>query len=454
MVRICRPRVLEQNICPLPVSRHTFLAISRKLGLPPIFLRAICRLIPMSTRGKSTSNADHDVLILRTNLSLKWQYALAVCYDASNNQTLAVLFGMQGSEIEAVSGSLCKSRVPVGSLPLLVPCLLMDLAMDYVAIDAEQRRTSLTSIRYETGLHGFDRNHSLPLGRIDDSQDDLDLDIITQKLTSLQDACAGIQAVVNTQNRYIACLKEYGSVTQTTDTHEILVRLGYLSDLLDGIQSKISYTAESTQSQVQTMFTFIGQKDMKEQARATEASRRIADDSRTVAILTRRDSTDMRIIAAVTLIFLPATFTTLFSTTFFDFLPGESTSLVSPYIWLYWLVTTILTVIVLSSWALLSRVQKRKIAAAVRRESQRELELSKRYGPAASDAIQQQWERAGQFELRERARGYLGSFMVIDDAARIAPGIHPTSTQGSKLAGFKRPDRIETRDLSPTRSGW
>ena len=35
----------------------------------------------------------------------------------------------------------------------------------------------------------------------------------------------------------------------------------------------------------------------------------IAEDSNQVAILAHRDSTDMRVIAVVTLIFLPATFT-------------------------------------------------------------------------------------------------------------------------------------------------
>ena len=40
-----------------------------------------------------------------------------------------------------------------------------------------------------------------------------------------------------------------------------------------------------------------------------EASRKIADESRKVAMWTRRDSTDMRIITAITLIFLPGTFT-------------------------------------------------------------------------------------------------------------------------------------------------
>lgn len=38
------------------------------------------------------------------------------------------------------------------------------------------------------------------------------------------------------------------------------------------------------------------------------AQLRIAEDSRKVAILARQDSTDMRVIAGTTLLFLPATF--------------------------------------------------------------------------------------------------------------------------------------------------
>jgi hypothetical protein len=37
--------------------------------------------------------------------------------------------------------------------------------------------------------------------------------------------------------------------------------------------------------------------------------RSMAEDSRKIALLTKRDSNDMRIIAAVTLAFLPGTFT-------------------------------------------------------------------------------------------------------------------------------------------------
>jgi hypothetical protein len=59
----------------------------------------------------------------------------------------------------------------------------------------------------------------------------------------------------------------------------------------------------------------------------------------------------MRVIAAVTLLFLPGTFVaTLFSASFWDFSPGNQGAMVSPWVWLYWVVTAGLTAAVLCIW--------------------------------------------------------------------------------------------------------
>jgi hypothetical protein len=59
----------------------------------------------------------------------------------------------------------------------------------------------------------------------------------------------------------------------------------------------------------------------------------------------------MRLITAITLIFLPGTFVaTFFSTSFWDFAPGNRGSKVSSWVWLYWLVTISLTLLVLGVW--------------------------------------------------------------------------------------------------------
>lgn len=84
----------------------------------------------------------------------------------------------------------------------------------------------------------------------------------------------------------------------------------------------------------------------------------------------------MRIIAAVTLIFLPGTFVaTIFSTGLFDWSSGDPTPaggdgggsgagggrMISKYIWVYFMLTGVLTAVVLIGWGLFSYIQKRKM---------------------------------------------------------------------------------------------
>jgi Mg2+ and Co2+ transporter CorA len=93
---------------------------------------------------------------------------------------------------------------------------------------------------------------------------------------------------------------------------------------------------------------------------ATE-SRTIAEQSKHIAVLTRRDSNDMRIIALLTMIFLPGAFVgTFFSSSFFNFGPAAGNAVVSHWIWLYLLITALLTIIVFSGWHLLSRAKSKK----------------------------------------------------------------------------------------------
>lgn len=76
----------------------------------------------------------------------------------------------------------------------------------------------------------------------------------------------------------------------------------------------------------------------------------------------------MRIIAWVTLLFLPGTFTaTFFSSTFFDFLPDDNNpQIVSWWVWLYCLVTVLITGLVLLGWYHFSRRSRFKAGEGMR----------------------------------------------------------------------------------------
>jgi hypothetical protein len=59
----------------------------------------------------------------------------------------------------------------------------------------------------------------------------------------------------------------------------------------------------------------------------------------------------MRLITAITLIFLPGTFVaTFFSTSFWDFSPDNNGTKISAWVWLYFLITISLTMLVLGVW--------------------------------------------------------------------------------------------------------
>jgi heme exporter protein D len=71
-------------------------------------------------------------------------------------------------------------------------------------------------------------------------------------------------------------------------------------------------------------------------------------------VSTSRDSAVMRVIAGMTIFFLPATFTaTFFSTTFFSFNTNMDGKVYSAWLWLYFAVTVVLTaVVVVGTWML------------------------------------------------------------------------------------------------------
>ncbi|EQB48786.1 protein kinase [Colletotrichum gloeosporioides Cg-14] len=63
-----------------------------------------------------------------------------------------------------------------------------------------------------------------------------------------------------------------------------------------------------------------------------------------IAVATKEDSSQMRSIAFLTMVFLPATFVaTLFSMTFFQWIPDDSEKMVSPFLWIYFVVALLLT---------------------------------------------------------------------------------------------------------------
>jgi hypothetical protein len=409
------PRAAGRSaLSKLSFSQQTYQDLTASWRIPAAFFRAVCQQLSVISRCKpskapfrkrptwpkeasddSSEDDQHikpiphsiskeaNCLIIRGDIDCTWDYGLALIHDPNTNITRAVCVGLSLVEIDLIVAYLDKSK-PFAAHPLLLPILLLDLAVDDICAVIKLRIKLLNEIQRGTGMDRFSILHK-PTRKGDSSESNLDW--VMQRLTCLSDWMAAHTSFTKTQSRALTVIKEMASTdgfmgpknasTSFSETERQLEeRLEFIESTLEAAHQKLEYFDRSIAAQVQTVYTLIGQKDNRLNIASAEASRQIADDSRRVAILTRRDSTDMRIIAAVTLVFLPGTFVaTLFSTSFFNFPnssagdtagsssdpQSDSGQIVSSYIWIYFAITAALTLLVLAGWYGTSYFQGKKM---------------------------------------------------------------------------------------------
>ena len=353
----------DAQVLPLPISADTFDQIRRAWTFPTEFLRMMQSTLPIRTSfsfNKLNGQPEHVVLMLRGGRSRDWNYCLALTHDLSTGITCAMIQGLEKHEIDLLIYCLKSSRDHVDK-PMLLPLFLAELKTHFFAVLLERRALSLEAIEYDTGMsHGFSedpkRNPQLNASR-KEKRAALDFDPLTQKLTGLTgtlafcdltfEACRkDLELIISTSRKIAGANSMHRKPNNNDESRpDPDQRANYLKGLLDGAQAHRAVLLARTKAQVQTVYSMIGQRD-----------NRLNIETATAA---RRDSNDMRIIAAVTLVFLPGTFTaTLFSTTFFNFSNRSTSRVVSWWIWLYFVVTVVLTLIVLIGWYCISRRQK------------------------------------------------------------------------------------------------
>ena len=285
--------------------------------------------------------------------------------------------GMQEVEVEKLIHCL-KESMQHARDPALVAVFLLEWRVHFFASLLERRAIGIEEIEYSTGMrHGFSSNPKRKQ-RMERDKDapskPLDFDPITQKLTGVTGTLSFCNLVFESSKRalkaLIAVRDDSSSPLQNDSDHEegresLSRRLAYLDELISGSQAHGAVLTARTRAQVQTVYSMISQRDAdsSREIAATslfhnQAMKDIADESRKIAALTRKDSGDMRIIAGVTLVFLPGTFmATFFSSSFFKFLPDGTSKVVSGWIWLYFVLTFVANAVVFLFWWYFSRQQ-------------------------------------------------------------------------------------------------
>ena len=118
----------------------------------------------------------------------------------------------------------------------------------------------------------------------------------------------------------------------------IIDRAGYLTKRLQALSQSVSSILAMAvpETEVVQVYSNIAQRDSANSIRIAETGARLAATSHQVAIATSRDSAVMRVITAVTVVFLPATFTAVCTWTHPDCIQLTVTDFLQYNIFQFW----------------------------------------------------------------------------------------------------------------------
>ncbi|KAI0458931.1 hypothetical protein F5B21DRAFT_527748 [Xylaria acuta] len=310
-------------------------------------------------------------------------FSIALTFSSSTGKTRALIFGAGPRAVSNLFQFLaCMPSHPYG--PMVIPAVAMELQVQWFNDTIKSLQDHIHLIETSTGMRQIDFPHELKCASLQNWKS-LDLISITRDLSSIISRIAFLKLqaetgvyLVDRMRKTTELLieeteKNYGEEhsDMASDQGSVISKLEEVQSWYLGLAARCHYLTERAAAQNQTVYCLVASQYNLTDIDIARASRNIAEetrkeneamrtisqvtrhdnelmiqvakDSRSVAIATARDSAAMQVIAAVTILFLPATFTaTFFSMTFFNFSDAAKPS-VSPWTWIYALVTTTLT---------------------------------------------------------------------------------------------------------------
>lgn len=367
----------------LGMSRAQYEEAVRQMELPRNFLTLLAR--QTAAWSRDSAKEHRGGFVLKSNTSHSWHFGMASNHRSASGVTNVFLLGLAEPQLM----EFCKClehedmRLPISAL---TPMLLIELRAQAIWKHVSHSHTQIFHLEGQTGVFTSSTRKSpirergfrlSPSGAkvFPGARKSVDYESVTVELTGtiteLSHALFTCDVTVRLLDK-IPYLTAFTSSTgqsmeQSEADENLRDKIEYLESYYRGLESRANYVMRRAQAQVQTVYSMVAQRDSAASVALAEASRqdnilmrKIAEDSKRVAVATSRDSAAMKIIAAVTILFLPGTFVaTLFSTSFFNFQqPGK---VVSWWVWLYWVVAVVLTVAIHLAWYFISRNKEQEI---------------------------------------------------------------------------------------------
>lgn len=184
---------------------------------------------------------------------------------------------------------------------------------------------------------------------------DIDVKHQTRELHSTLPQILFLKGVIQWQKRYASWLLETADslsreqvfAGQARNFQELRDTVQLLASGVDGMLESLECMEGRTQSQINLLFSVVGQRDAINSQKANDLNFEVARS-------TKEDSISMTTFTFITALFLPPSFiATMFSMGFFEWTAGSSSSdtqVVFDRYWIFWAVALPLTLLTLGGW--------------------------------------------------------------------------------------------------------
>ncbi|KAK3369850.1 hypothetical protein B0H63DRAFT_485645 [Podospora didyma] len=288
----------------------------------------------------------------RSSYSWPGDIALSITYFPSSGSTYAIFYGCDAKATKEISGRLLEAHgQDVALQPLLIMGIFAELERkrQFRLFDAAHRNL----VQIVSRLNNREPRGASPLDdEVDNSEYSVDPWLSVCHLKN------GLENWKEQLTRMVEHADELAAAAEKDSK-----QLG-----AGGMDKALVDTMRETNSRVRIRLCEIVC-DYNEKIRAcnmimdgTTLATQLAHTRANIeiALQTKEDGSQMRSIALLTMIFLPATFVaTLFSMSFFNWQPEGDEVTVSPWLWVYFVVAAGLTFISVGTWYL-ARLRRRR----------------------------------------------------------------------------------------------
>ncbi|KAH7357139.1 hypothetical protein BKA65DRAFT_221606 [Rhexocercosporidium sp. MPI-PUGE-AT-0058] len=273
--------------------------------------------------------------------------SLSLSHNPYSGEVRVLLLGPESDEFQADIFERVQAKEALTGHPFLVPLVICDHLATKLGAELHISSKRIFQLEQTIGVNDYGDSD---LGAKPEHQEQADLDFadINRSLNGELSRLANYEKFAKSQISLLVTIladivlsldQDHFSfliITQMREYGEGL--LGWNKELL----ARIECQQKIVDGQIQTLYNLLAQRDNKLNYTIAEAS--------------RRDSTAMKTIAIVTMMFLPGAYiATLFSMNMFNWHAAAGEHILSNNFWVYWAVTLPITALVLLIWAAWSR---------------------------------------------------------------------------------------------------